>query len=122
MKLRLIHVTPLIGNLQKLSTISWISKNYLEFFFFKTVFEEHEYRHGLAVNVTVLQEAYNSINVQRRSSEKLQFLETSQNILHNFVHIGFKYFYFVRRFFLKFCNQSAQRKIVRIKKTLLYYA
>lgn len=75
----------------------------LELFLLKAVFEEHHDRRRDPVDVTVLAHGYHTIAVHGLSGEELQLLKPAEDVLHDFVHVGFKHVDLVGGLLFQFC-------------------
>lgn len=93
---------------QNFSTICWISKNYLEFFFFEAVLEEHQNWYGLTIDFTIFHQTHQTVNVHGFTREELQLFESAQDVFHYFIHIGLEKINLIGLGLFQFGNQSVK--------------
>lgn len=80
------------------------------FLFIEAVFEEHENWLLFTIDVTVFAHGNHTIAVHGFTGEELQVLESTQDIFHLFVYIGFENVHLIGFLGLQFLDKSAHKK------------
>lgn len=76
----------------------------LEFLFFQTVFEEIQVWHTFAIDIPIFDHCKGTFAIHGLSSEELQILEFTENVLADLVYVGFENINLIGMIFLQLGN------------------